>query len=97
MGAFDSRNVSVVGISVDSTSDNAALAEREGVKFPLLSDADLKTIRAYGVEHVGKDISLPATVIVDKGGTVVWVYVGDRQTDRPVLPDVLAVLEMLEG
>ena len=85
-----------MGISADGTSDSAALAERKGVRFPLLSDTDLATIRAYGIEHVGKDISLPATIIVDRDGKVAWAYVGDRQTDRPVLPDLLAVLESMD-
>ena len=39
------------------------------------------------------DISLPATVVVKQDGTVHWVYVGDRPSDRPLLTDVLAVLD----
>ncbi len=78
---------------VDDTQTNAALAARLGVSFPVLSDPALKTIRAYGVEDVGKDIALPATVIVNADGTVRWVYVGDRPADRPLLPDVLRVLD----
>lgn len=77
----------------DATETNAALAKRLGVTFPILSDADLSTIRAYGVEHVGKDIALPATVVVNADGTVRWIYVGDRPADRPLLPDVLRVLQ----
>lgn len=90
---FAATNTQVVAIVTDSTESNAALAERLGVEFPLLSDADLSTIRAYGVEHVGKDISLPATIVVNADGTVRWAYVGDRPADRPLLPDVLRVLE----
>jgi len=86
-------NASVVAIVSDATETNAALAKRLGVTFPILSDADLSTIRAYGVEHVGKDIALPATVVVNTDGTVRWVYVGDWPADRPLLPDVLRVLE----
>lgn len=59
----------------------------------MLSDPDLKAIRAYGVEDVGNDISLPATVVVKQDGTVHWVYVGDRPSDRPLLTDVFAVLD----
>lgn len=78
---------------MDGAEANAALAEKLGVTFPILSDPSLEAIRAYGVEDVGKDISKPATVIVNKDGTVRWVYVGDRPADRPLLPDVLRVLD----
>jgi len=82
-----------VAIVSDTAQTNAALAKRLGVTFPILSDVELSTIRAYGVEHVGKDIALPATVVVNTDGTVRWVYVGDRPADRPLVPDVLRVLE----
>ena len=90
---FEASNATVAAVVVDGTETNAALAKRLGVTFPILSDADLSTVRAYGVEHVGKDIARPATVVVNTDGTVRWVYVGDRAADRPLLPDVLRVLE----
>lgn len=90
---FAATNAQVVAIVTDAAETNGALAKRLGVEFPILSDADLSAIRAYGVEHVGKDIALPATVVVNADGTVRWVYVGDRPADRPLLPDVLRVLE----
>ncbi len=77
----------------DTNETNAALGKRLGVTFPILSDVDLATIRAYGVEDVGEDIALPATVVVNANGTVRWVYVGDRPSDRPLVPDVIRVLE----
>lgn len=78
---------------VDAPEANATLAKKLGVTFPILSDASLATIRAYGLEDQGKDIALPATVVVGRDGKVQWAYVGDRPTDRPVLPDVLRVLD----
>ena len=77
---------------VDDTSTNAALTEKLGLSFPILSDPELSATRAFGVEDVGKDIALPATVIVGADGKVRWVYVGDRPADRPLVPDVLRVL-----
>lgn len=78
---------------MDGTGVNETLRKRLSLAFPLLSDPDLQAIRAYGVEDVGNDISLPATVVVKQDGTVQWVYVGDRPSDRPILDDVLAVLD----
>jgi peroxiredoxin len=85
----------VAAIVADTPADNAALSDRLGVEFPILADVSLAAIRAYGVEHEGKDIARPATVIVDATGSVRWVYVGDRPADRPLLPDVLRVLDSL--
>lgn len=82
-----------MGIVVDGTGVNATLRKRLSLSFPLLSDPDLSTIRAYGVEDVGNDIALPATVVVSQDGRVRWLYVGDRPSDRPVVDDVLAVLD----
>lgn len=87
------RDASVVGIVVDGTGVNEGLRSRLSLTFPLLSDPDLKAIRAYGVEDVGNDIALPATVVIKQDGTVQWAYVGDRPSDRPLLGDVLAVLD----
>ncbi len=78
---------------VDGAGVNETLRKRLSLTFSLLSDPDLSAIRAYGVEDVGNGISLPATVVVNQDGTVRWVYVGDRPSDRPLLDDVLAVLD----
>lgn len=82
---------------VDDPAKNGALAERLGLEFPVLSDPELSTIRAWGVEHEGKDIALPATLVVDRSGKIAWAYVGDNPRDRPVLDTVISVLEALEG
>ena len=78
---------------VDGSGVNETLRKRLSLTFPLLSDPGLTAIRAYGVEDVGNDISLPATIVVKQDGSVQWVYVGERPSDRPVLDDVLAVLD----
>ncbi len=78
---------------VDGAGVNETLRKRLSLTFSLLSDPDLSAIRAYGVEDVDNGISLPATVVVNQDGTVRWVYVGDRPSDRPLLDDVLAVLD----
>lgn len=77
---------------VDGTDTNAALSRKLGLSFPILSDPRLEATRAFGVEDVGKDIALPATVVVGADGNVLWIYVGDRPADRPLIPDVLRVL-----
>jgi peroxiredoxin len=53
------------------------------VNITLLADPDLQTIDAWGVRMKGGDISVPATFIVAKDGTIRWTYLGDTQADRP--------------
>jgi peroxiredoxin len=84
----------VVAISVDPMPTNQALADKLGLgdDLPLLADPDLATIRAFGVEDEGKDISLPATFVVGSDGKVRWIYVGDNPRDRPLVESVLAAV-----
>jgi len=90
--AFSERGASLVAISVDPVETSAALAERLDVGFPLLTDADMATIRAYDVEHEGEDFARPATYVIDAEGEVAWVWVGERAGDRPALEDILAAI-----
>lgn len=83
----------VAAISVDSPEDSQQLRERLSLEFPLLTDATLATIRAYGLEHVGKDMSIPATFVIDQAGVVRYRYAGEHPADRPALAAVLAALE----
>jgi len=83
----------VAAIVIDDAETNGKLAARLGVTFPILSDADLSTIRAYGVEDTDNGIAEPATVVVGADGAVRWIYVGDKPSDRPLLPDVLRALD----
>jgi peroxiredoxin len=87
----------VIAIVVDDAAHNAALAKKLDVEFPILTDPDLATTRAWGVEDVGNDIAQPATLVVDRAGTIAWAYVGDRPRDRPVMDVVLDVLTALDG
>jgi peroxiredoxin len=62
-----------------------------------LSDPKLEVIRAFGVEHVGKGIALPATFVVAPSGRIVYRYVGASPADRPRPEAVLEVLARMRG
>lgn len=62
------------------------------VPFPVLIDVELKSIDQLGIR---KDLSKPATYIIDKDGQVRFAYVGEHLADRPsaqALLDQLATL-----
>ena len=64
--------------------------------FPVLSDVRRQVVREYGVyvrlNFESVNISRPAEVIVDRGKTVRYIYVGSIQTDFPSDEEILAVL-----
>lgn len=59
----------------------------------MLSDPQLRAIRAYDVEEAGAGIARPAIIVVDKDGRVAWRYVGENKKDRPTTDMVLERLQ----
>ena len=54
--------------------------------FPFLLDEDRKVTKAYGLYHrLGHDaynIAHPATLVLDRNGTVRYIFRGETQTER---------------
>jgi peroxiredoxin len=63
------------------------------ISFPFLLDEDRAVTKAYGLYHrLGHDainIAHPASLVVDRGGIVRYIYRGDSQTDRAPVGQVL--------
>jgi peroxiredoxin len=63
------------------------------ISFPFLLDEDRSVTKAYGLYHrFGHDaihIAHPASLVVDQGGMVRYIYRGDSQTDRAPVEGVL--------
>src|SRR5215813_1664596 len=82
---FRKAGAELIAISVDSQSFAWSMGQTTGAKFQILSDADKKTIIAYGIlnaeEHGG--IAKPSTFIVDRDGRIRYLYVGKDGGDRP--------------
>ena len=57
------------------------------VPFPVLLDVELKGVDQLGIR---KDLSKPATYIVDQEGNVQYAYVGEHIADRPSVTALLA-------
>ena len=85
----------MIAISADPKEEQAKLANKLGLTFPLISDKDLKLAAAFGVRERGQDDSLPAVFIVDPNGVVRWARVGDNIVDRVSIGDLLLELAKL--
>ena len=70
--------------------------EKHPVSWPFLLDEDRVATRAYGLHHaLGADalnIAHPATLVIDHGGMVRYIYRGDNQHDRAPMVEVLAAV-----
>ena len=69
-------NAQVLGVSLDSVESHAGFAERHGLPFPLLSDAEGAVAREYGslTKWLGLTIAARHTFIVDPQGNVAKIY-----------------------
>src|SRR5215467_1284795 len=67
--------------------------ERHPISFPFLLDEDRAVTKAYGLHHFlatdALNIAHPATLVVDRTGTISYIYRGDGQLDRAPLDEVL--------
>ena len=91
---FDAVGTRIVAISPDPVEENRKVAEKLGLDFPILSDAELAATRALGLVHEGggvppdfADIPRPA-VFIAEGGQIRWRALTDNWRVR-VRPDPL--------
>ena len=73
--------------------------EKHPISFAFLLDEDRAVTKAYGLHHAfGHDalnIAYPATLVVDRTGTIRYIYRGDGQLDRAPMNEVLNAVEDL--
>lgn len=97
----------VVGISYDSVDVLKAFAEKQKITFPLLSDAESKTIIAYSLknpETVGKKygkidldgVPYPGTYLIDKAGIVRAKLFVDGYKERHSADDLVKAAKALK-
>ena len=90
-------NVEVVGISPDSPPAQKKFVEKNGLKFPLLSDPDHKVAESYGVwgqkTMVGRKFEgiSRSSFLIDESGNMIaaWYKISPQAT----VPEALKVLE----
>jgi peroxiredoxin len=77
----------------------AQFLAKHPVSFPFLLDEDRSVTKEYGLyQRLGKDainIARAATLVVDRSGTVRFIYRGEGQTDRIPVDAVMAALRNL--
>lgn len=94
---YQGLNARVFGISVDSVFTLAKFKEDQGFNFPLLSDFNKETSRAYGALYEDwilgmRGVSKRAAFVIDKSGVIQYAEVLESAGD---LPNFAAVKETL--
>ena len=72
LDAFQSDEVQVLSVSIDSPFAHKVWAQRQGFEFPLLSDfwPHGEVAQAYGVFNEEKGMANRGTFVIDKNGVV---------------------------
>jgi peroxiredoxin len=91
----------VIGISVNDPFSNKAFAEKNRLTFPILSDYNRQIIRKYGIEmhnFAGLDgytVAERSIFIVDKDGTVCYVWMSEDPTVEPDYSEIEKALKKI--
>ena len=91
---------SLLAISVDPPEDSLRVVEQEHLPFPILSDAARQVVKSYGLLHAGggldgEDIAIPAQLLLERDGRIVWRHVARRIQDRAYPAETLAPIGRL--
>jgi len=82
------QGVQIIAISPDPNEKSQELAQKLRARYRFLTDQDLAVTRRYGLLHAhgghkGQDVARPATVVLDRHGTVRWLQLADSIQIRP--------------
>jgi hypothetical protein len=90
------RGLGLAAISYDSVAVLKSFADRKKIAYALLSDADSKAIRAFGIfndsiqpDAMSYGVPYPGTYILDTNGVVVSRYFEDDYRERFSASDIL--------
>ena len=93
--AFTEAGAEVIGISSDSAQSHRDFSAHHNLPFVLLSDADKKVRRLYGVPSTLGLLPGRVTYIIDKGGIVRHIFNSQFQPRKHV-EEALKVLKSIE-
>ncbi|MDP9365700.1 MAG: redoxin domain-containing protein [Chloroflexota bacterium] len=95
-GEYLRRGATIAGVVIDAPGQNAAMAEKLALPFPILSDPEGgEATKPYGVWDEAGRMAKPAIVVVAPDGAEAYRYVGADFMDRPGDDEVLAALDAL--
>jgi len=92
---FETRNATILAISVDPPDDSLAMIQRLGLKFDLASDPNQRVVQMFRVQNPDtRELALHAVYIIDSAGEVFYRKVGKR---RPVSAELIDAIDAHQG
>jgi peroxiredoxin len=92
---FKRAGISLFAVSADPPKFLLALQRKYKLRFPLLSDPKLQTIRQYRTEHWGAGIALSSMFIIDATGRIRWQKIAVSTFAQPNIDDLINALQIL--
>lgn len=102
LGTLNSLGAAVVGVSVDTPFANKAFAEQHRITFPLLSDYARTVVSSYDVQLpnlaglTGYTAAKRAVFVLDKEGTIRYMWVSDDPTKEPNYDEVKQAIQKIQ-
>jgi peroxiredoxin len=97
---FNELGAQILGISVDSIFSHSAFKKANDIEFPLLSDWEKTTIRAYGIVYPNlagmKEVAKRSVFVVDADGLITYAWVSEDPGKQPPYDEVKAAVESLQ-
>ena len=78
---------------MDPPSHNKPMVEKLDLPFPLLSDPRGDLAKRCGLWNEKESVAVPAIVVLDRAGTIRYLYAGNDFADRPGDDEVFAALD----
>lgn len=102
MAKLGNLKARVVGISVNDPFSNKAFGEANRLNFPLLSDYGREVVKLYGIAATdfaglkGYTAAKRSVFIVDRKGTIRYVWVSPDPGEEPNYEEIEKVLEEID-
>ena len=97
-----SLKAQVVGVAVSDPFSNKAFAEKNMLPFPILSDYKREVVKTYALELPdfaglrGYTVAKRSIFILDKNGTVRYVWITENPAVEPDYAEIEKALEKIE-
>jgi peroxiredoxin Q/BCP len=86
-------NAQVLGISVDQPEANREFAAKIGAAFPVLSDPNKATAKAYGVLNFTRLFANRVTFVIDRDGVIQHIDKGSDAIDPAAACGACSILQ----
>jgi peroxiredoxin len=98
----EQAGVVIIAVSPDPNEQSQRMAERLRLAYRFVADPDLAVTRRYGLVHAngapdGRDVPRPATIVLDRDGTVRWFSLSSNVQVRPDPGQVRRAVRALQG